>query len=100
MFNISTLSLWASLPYLILFFFSLPIIIVLSSLLGDWSENWLHLFDYVLFDYTTTSIYLVLGVSFLVLIIGTITAWLICSYDLPGKRIFEWALILPLSIPP
>ena len=100
MFKISTFLQWTSLPYLILFFFSLPIIIVLSSLLGDWSENWIHLYNYVLFYYISTSIYLVLGVSILVLVIGTVTAWLICSYEFHGKRFFEWALILPLSIPP
>lgn len=100
MFKISTFLPWTSLPYLILFFFSLPIIIVLSSLLGDWSENWIHLYNYVLFDYISSSIYLVLGVSILVLVIGTVTAWLICSYEFHGKRFFEWALILPLSIPP
>ena len=36
----------------------------------------------------------------IVLLIGTITAWTVTNFNFPGKRIFEWALILPLAIPP
>ena len=43
---------------------------------------------------------MVIGVSLLVFILGTVTAWTVTSYNFTGKRIFEWALILPLSIPP
>ena len=34
------------------------------------------------------------------LIIGTSSAWIITKYDFFGRRILEWALILPLAIPP
>ena len=71
-----------------------------SSLLGNYSENWIHLYEYVLLDYVQSSLLLVTGVSFLVLLIGTTTAWTVTNYDFIGKRFFEWALILPLSIPP
>jgi iron(III) transport system permease protein len=30
---------------------------------------------------------------------GIITAWLVATCDFPGKRIYEWALILPLAMP-
>ena len=36
----------------------------------------------------------------IVLLIGTITAWTVTNFNFPGKRVFEWALILPLAIPP
>ena len=51
-------------------------------------------------DYVNSSLILVTGVAILVLIIGTVTAWTITNYNFIGKNIFEWALILPLSIPP
>jgi iron(III) transport system permease protein len=35
------------------------------------------------------------GVAFL----GTTSAWLIAAYDFPGRRFFEWALLLPLAVP-
>ena len=51
-------------------------------------------------DYITNSLILVTGVSLITLFIGTGTAWLITNFNFHGKRFFEWALILPLAIPP
>jgi iron(III) transport system permease protein len=34
-----------------------------------------------------------------VAIIGVATAWLTAMHDFPGRRIFEWALVLPLAVP-
>ncbi len=31
--------------------------------------------------------------------IGLVSAWLVTHYDFPGRRVFEWALMLPLAIP-
>lgn len=39
------------------------------------------------------------GVGLGVFILGVGNAWIIASYDFPGKKIFEWALILPLAVP-
>ena len=94
------LTFWRLLPFAVLLVFTAPLIIVISSLFGEYSENWSHLFEFVLIDYISSSLYLVIGVSLLVFIIGTVTAWTVTSYNFTGKRIFEWALILPLSIPP
>ena len=78
----------------------MPLIAVLSSLFGEYSDNWSHLYNYVLFDYMKNSAVLVFGVSIMALIIGAGSAWLVSNFDFLGKRFFEWALILPLSIPP
>ena len=95
-----SISSWKAFPFLILLVFIAPVLIVLSSLFGDYSENWSHLYNYVLFDYVSNSILLILGVIFLVLIIGLSTSWLVTNYSFYGKEFLEWALILPLSIPP
>ena len=73
---------------------------MLSSLFGDYSDNWSHLYNYVLGDYISSTVILIFGVSILVFFIGTITAWIVTNYDFYGKSFFEWSLILPLSIPP
>ena len=80
--------------------FVAPILIVLTSLTGSYSDNWYHLIDYVLVDYVFTSLLLVSGVSVLVFLKGTATAWIVTNYNFAGKKVFEWALILPLAIPP
>ena len=96
----SNFSLWRFFPYLVLTVFTAPLFVVLISLFGEYSENWSHLFEYVLFDYVTTTITLVIGVSILVFLIGTSTAWIVTNYDFLGRSVFEWALILPLAMPP
>ena len=94
------ISSWRLLPFAVLIIFTAPLAIVLSSLLGNYSDNWSHLYEFVLLDYVNSSLILVIGVAFLVFIIGTVTAWTVTNYNFIGKNIFEWALILPLSIPP
>ena len=94
------LTFWRFLPFAVLIIFTAPLIIVLSSLLGSYSENWSHLLEFVLIDYVSSSFFLVTGVSLLVFTLGTVTAWTVTNYDFIGKKTFEWALILPLSIPP
>ena len=93
-------SVWHGIPLFILLFFLAPILIILSSVFADYSENWSHIYEYVLGDYILNSLILVSGVSILVMIIGSLTAWLVTNYQFFGKRFFEWGLILPLAIPP
>ena len=93
-------SIWHALPIFILLLFIAPILIILSSVLGDYSENWTHIYNYVLTDYIFNSLILVSGVSILVMFIGSVTAWIVTNYHFFGKSFFEWGLILPLAIPP
>jgi len=97
--KISVIKLWAVIPYLVLAVFVLPILIVISSIFGEWSENWSHIYEYVLFDYIYNSSVLVIGVLFVAFIVGTTSAWLVTNYRFPGKDFLEWALILPLAVP-
>ena len=39
------------------------------------------------------------GVGGLSLLLGTGTAWLVTMYRFPGRRIFQWLLLLPLAVP-
>ncbi len=34
-----------------------------------------------------------------VVVVGAATAWLVAAHDFPGRRAFEWALLLPLAMP-
>ena len=88
------------LPIFLFFIFIAPIILVLSSLFYGYSDNWFHLYNYVLSEYIINSIFLILGVSFFVVLIGVLSSWLVTNFDFFGKSFFEWALILPLAVPP
>jgi iron(III) transport system permease protein len=77
----------------------LPVASVLVGAFGGPSETWRHLASTVLTDYVSHSLLLVLGVGAATLLLGVSTAWLITTCDFPGRRFFEWSLILPLSVP-
>ena len=81
-------------------FFLIPVIFVLASLFTDYNDNWSHLINFVLTDYILNSIYLIVGVSILSLVFGVGTAWLVTNCDFLGRGWQEWALILPLAVPP
>ncbi len=86
--------------FFIFLLFVIPIFFVISSLFGEFNENWNHLFNFVLADYVLNSLYLILGVSILSLIFGVGTAWLVTNYEFLCKSWLEWAVILPLAVPP
>jgi iron(III) transport system permease protein len=62
-------------------------------------DVWPNLVANVLPYAIRTTVLLLLGVSVLVAVIGVGTAWLVTMYRFPGRRIFEWALLLPLAVP-
>lgn len=77
----------------------LPLSVIISSLLQPYSDTWQHLVDTVLSDYVSNSLVLMAGVALGTFILGTSTAWLTTMCNFPGRRIFEWALLLPMAMP-
>ncbi len=78
---------------------ALPVIVVLLTLLTPSTDTWRHLASTVLGDYIINSLLLMLGVAFGVIIGGVSTAWLTTMCRFPGRRVFEWALLLPMAVP-
>lgn len=78
----------------------LPLLPILSALVKAPNENWQQIKAYLLKDYTVNSILLVAAVGALTVTIGLSLAWLVTAYDFPGRRLFRWALLLPLALPP
>jgi iron(III) transport system permease protein len=77
-----------------------PIVSVWANLLaGGTGETWAHLAATVLPEYVANTLWLCLGVGSGVILVGVSTAWLVTMHDFPGRRLFEWALVLPLAVP-
>ena len=53
----------------------------------------------VLPEYAWTSLVLCISVAIGVAAIGTACASAVTLFDFPGRRVFEWALLLPLAMP-
>jgi iron(III) transport system permease protein len=78
---------------------ALPVLTVFLAALHPPGEVWRHLADTVLTDYVLNSVTLMLGVGVGTLLIGVPAAWLTANCEFPGRRWFEWSLLLPMAIP-
>ena len=85
--------------YLMGLLVALPFMVILLSWGEIDQEIWGHLLDYLFIDLLTNTLWLILGVGGGVLVLGTALAWLTTMCEFPGRKIFDWALMLPFAIP-
>lgn len=78
---------------------SLPVLVVFAAWLQPAGDIWQHLADNILPDLIKNTFVLMLGVGLGVLVTGTGLAWLTSMCEFPGRKFFEWALMLPLAVP-
>jgi len=78
---------------------ALPILSVLYLAFFPDENIWPHLVDTTLPRYLTTTLKLMAGVTVLTVTIGIISAWVITMCNFPGRRFFEWAMLLPFAVP-
>lgn len=76
-----------------------PLLVIAHAAISPEGEVWSHLARYVLPEVTANTVKLVVGVGVLTGIVGTTLAWLTSICEFPGRRFFDWALLLPLAIP-
>jgi iron(III) transport system permease protein len=76
------------------------------GILGSWLAldaaslaNLQHQAGTVLPGYARNSLLLSLAVALGVTVLGAGAAALVCLFEFPGRRLFEWALLLPLAMP-
>ena len=77
----------------------LPVASVFWLALFPTENIWAHLADTVLPHYIVTTLLLMGGVGALSIMIGVGTAWLVTMCRFPGRKLFEWALLLPFAVP-
>lgn len=77
----------------------LPVLSVLYLALFPEDNVWPHLINTTLPRYLGTTLLLMLGVSAITLVTGLSTAWAVTMCEFPGRRFFEWAMLLPFAVP-
>lgn len=75
------------------------LVVLLGSVFSNGGDTWQHLWDTVLADYVLNTLYLVMGVTVGVILLGTATAWLVSTCEFWGRSWLEWLLVLPLAMP-
>lgn len=78
---------------------ALPVVVVVGHAVVPAGEVWAHLVATVLADYVINSLLLMAGGGVGVLVGGVGCAWLASMCRFPGRRVFEWALLLPMAFP-
>lgn len=80
-------------------FLLLPIFTVLIHVFLPGKGTWHHLVQTVLSDYVINTLLLAIGTGIGTIMVGVPAAWLVAMCRFPGRRLFEWALVLPLAMP-
>jgi len=76
-----------------------PIVSLVHIALSGEAEIWEHLAAYVLPSALKETALLLVGVAGLTLIVGAGTAWLVTTFQFPGRNAMIWLLPLPLAMP-
>jgi iron(III) transport system permease protein len=90
---------WSLTGYAITAILLLPLLaLIVQATLPD-EAVFSHLFNTVLPTYIFNSLILMLLVGFGSLMIALPAAWFIARCEFPGRRYFQWLLLLPLAMP-
>ncbi len=76
-----------------------PVVVTFSSFAQVEGDILAHLAEFVLPELVGNTLWLVLGVGTGVSVLGVSLAWLTAMCEFPCRRLFGWALLLPLALP-
>ncbi|MEO0416611.1 MAG: ABC transporter permease subunit [Verrucomicrobiota bacterium] len=75
-----------------------PLGMVLAGALQP-SQKWQHLASTMLSTYVLNTLVIVFLVSLISCIFAIVPAWLVATCEFRGRKVLEWALVLPLALP-
>ncbi|GGK76706.1 ABC transporter permease [Amphritea balenae] len=90
---------WYSCTWTTALMVALPVLSIFYLAFFPKENAWAHLASTVLPVYIVTTLELMIGVGALAIATGVCGAWLVTMCRFPGRKIFEWALLLPFAVP-
>ncbi|MBU9711520.1 ABC transporter permease [Evansella tamaricis] len=79
---------------------SIPIIYVVWRSMFAGVDRWMRLLDQRIPQLLWNTFSLTFAVTACALVIGVSLAWIVVRTDIPGRKMWQWLLALPLVIPP
>lgn len=77
----------------------LPVLVVVWRGLQPAGEAWPQIVEARLGGHLWQSLVLAGSVTLLAMVFGVPAAWQVTMHEFPGRRLLEWALVLPLAMP-
>ena len=90
---------WTAVSLLLVLLLAIPVATIPIGALAPAGESWAHVSETLLPAYFANTLFLTLSSGAIALVIGAGTAWLVAMCEFPGRRLFRWALVLPLAVP-
>ncbi len=90
---------WQAASLLVAAVVAAPIAVVVAAWAIPATDIWQHLVETVLGETLRNTVYMLFGVGLGVLMLGVALAWLTTVCEFPGRRLFDWGLMLPLALP-
>ena len=90
---------WSLTSYVVAAILTLPLVAIVIQAAAPDESIFPHLLNTVLPTYILNTLLLMLSVCFWATVIAIPAAWLVARCDFPGRRVFQWALLLPLAMP-
>jgi iron(III) transport system permease protein len=90
---------WAIFAVFISALVATPVIAVGVLAISPTANIWPHLWATVLPGYVRTTLVLMGGVGIVSFVVGTSTAWFVAMCRFPGRKVLQWALLVPLATP-
>ena len=78
---------------------AIPLLVLFVSFFQPETEIWRHIADHLLTELVINTVMLASGVLMLTALLGVSLAWLTAACEFPGRKVFSWALLMPMAIP-
>lgn len=92
-------SRWRVASIVLAFVVFMPLMVLALTWVSVDIEVWRHMATTLLPEVLFNTAILIAGVSVGVLLLGVSLAWLTSMCEFPGRRFFDWALMLPFAMP-
>ncbi|MEM1186764.1 MAG: iron ABC transporter permease [Planctomycetota bacterium] len=79
---------------------AVPVAVIVTVSASDPGRAWDHVVETRLSAYATNTALLTVLAASLAVPLGVLPAWLLTAYRFPMCKALEWALLLPLAVPP
>jgi iron(III) transport system permease protein len=77
----------------------IPLLVLFLSFFKPETDIWNHIAEHLLVDLVVNTAVLAAGVLSLTALMGVSLAWLTSVCEYPGRKLFTWALLLPMAVP-